>query len=87
MPFLLFTRYKCLHPPMGCTYHTLYFIYLTIKLASIENLINFAEKHSDLALHGIYIIKYPIASGGGCAPQTPCFRDTILGLAPPLSKS
>ena len=50
---------------------------------------NFAYEHSNLALHGIYVlckIKYPIASGGA-TPQTPCFRDTISGLAPPLRKS
>ena len=71
---------------MGCTHHTLYFIYLPIKL---ENLINFALKYSNLILHGIYVlckIEYPIASGGLC-PQTLRFRDKIPGLAPPLSKS
>ena len=45
VPFLLFTKFNSLHPPMGCTHHTLYFIYLPTKLASFENL---ALKHSIL---------------------------------------
>ena len=72
MPFLLFTNYNSLHPPMGCTHQTLYFIYLPIKLASFKNLIDFAQKHSNLAVHGIYVlcnIKYSIASGGHNPPD------------------
>ena len=70
--FLLFTKYNNLYPPLGCTHHTPYFIYTPIKLASFENIINFALKNSNLALHGIYVlckIKYPIASGGLCPPD------------------
>ena len=26
VPFLLFTKYNSIHPPMGCTHHTPYFI-------------------------------------------------------------
>ena len=57
---------------MGCTHHTLYFIYLPIKLASFENLINFTLKHSNLALHGIYAlckIKYPIVFLEACVME------------------
>ena len=71
---------------MGCTHHTLYFINLPIKLQKPYQL---CLKHSNLAAYGIYVlckIKYPIASGG-LRPHTPCFRDTIPGLAPPLRKS
>ena len=69
VPFLLFARYKSLHPPMGCTHHTLYLIYLPIKLASIKNLINFAE--NILILGFMYYAKsnYPIASVGLCPPD------------------
>ena len=72
MSFLLFTKYNNVYPPLGCTHlshHTPYFIYTPIKL---ENLINFALKNSNLALHGIYVlckIKYPIASWGLCPPD------------------
>ena len=41
VPFLLFTKYNSIHPPMGCTHYTPYFIYIQIKLTSFENLINF----------------------------------------------
>ena len=53
---------------------------------TLENLTNLALKDSNLTLYGILElnkIKYPVASGGP-HPQTPCFRDTILRLAPPL---
>ena len=60
-----------IHPPMhmGRTHYTPYFIYTAIKLTSFTNLINFAWKHSNPALHAyrIYVlckIKYPIASAG-----------------------
>ena len=72
MSFLLFTKYNNVYPPLGCTHHTPYFIYTPIKLASFKNIINFALKNSNLALHGIYVlckIKYPIASGGLCPPD------------------
>ena len=34
VPILLFTKYSSLHPPMGRTHHTPYFIYAPIKLTS-----------------------------------------------------
>ena len=64
MPLLLFTNYKSLHPLMGCTHHTLYFIKLPIEL---QKPYQFCLKHSNLAAYRIYVlckIKYPIASGG-----------------------
>ena len=84
MPFLLFTNYNSLHPPMGCTHHTLYFICLPIKLASFKNLINFAQKHSNLAVHGIYVlchIKYSIASGA-LQPPDPLLQRYNFRISP-----
>ena len=46
---------------------------------------NIILKYSNFVLYGILVlskIKYPIASGGLCPPQTPCFSE---GLAlPPI---
>jgi len=74
---------------MGCTHHTLYLIYLPTKLASIKNLINFAENILILYYMGFmyYAKSNTLWLLWGCAPQTPFFKDTIPGLAPSLSKS
>ena len=39
VPFLHFNKHNSLDPPMGCTYHTPYFVNGLLKF---ENLINFA---------------------------------------------
>ena len=88
MSFLLFTKYNNVYPPLGCTHHTPYFIYTPIKLASFENIINFALKNSNLALHGIYIlckIKYPIASGG-LRPPDPLLQRYNFRISPSPQK-
>ena len=66
---------------MSYAHHTPYFAYAPIK-SKILSIFN----QNVLIITYIYKIEYPITSGG-LGPQTPYFRDTILGLAPPLSKS
>ena len=88
MSFLLFTKYNNVYPPLGCTHHTPYFIYTPIKLASFENIINFAFKNSNLALHGIHVlckIKYPIASGG-LRPPDPLLQRYNFRISPSPQK-
>ena len=61
-------------PLRGCSHHTSYSVILPLKIHQMCS-----KPKLDL---DTLKTKQPIASGGLC-PQTPCFIDSLLGLAPP----
>ena len=76
-------RYNLPYLIWGCTHHAPYFQFTLFKFENHKFSLKHCMQSCIIWEFSTKQNKIPVASGG-LRPQTPCLRDTILGLAPPF---